>query len=277
MDPELLHDRRLVEDLLLPAVVGDDAIAHHDLGHVLVRAADDDLLHVVDPTDRGRSDGVVRLVLDVAPDHDPDRLQGVLGVRELPQQLRVHAGGGLVVREHLVPEGLDHGVEAGREMGDARLSQESEGRLEDAQRGVDVVPVRGEHRVPTPVVGAEQLVGTIQEVETHDTDPTADESPDPWDSLRTELRALGETIKDTYRRVSADGGPSEEEIRQAFSTLLGAWDQVAESVGSALRDPEIQQRLRTAASSLATAVGNTISELGTELGSREQADGTDAA
>jgi hypothetical protein len=114
-------------------------------------------------------------------------------------------------------------------------------------------------------------------VETHDTDPTADESPDPWDSLRTELRALGETIKDTYRRVSADGGPSEEEIRQAFSTLLGAWDQVAESVGSALRDPEIQQRLRTAASSLATAVGNTISELGTELGSREQADGTDAA
>jgi hypothetical protein len=133
---------------------------------------------------------------------------------------------------------------------------------------VDVVPVGAEHGVSAAVVGAEQLIGTIQEVETHDPDPTTDESPDPWDSFRTEFEALAETVKETYRRVAADGGPSEDEVKRAFGTLLAVWDQVAESVTAALRDPEVRERLKAAASSLATAVGNTISELGAELDSK---------
>ena len=60
-------------------------------------------------------------------------------------------------------------------------------------------------------------------------------------------------------------GPSDDEIKQAFSTLAGAWDQVAESVSTVLTDPEIRHQIKEAASSFATALGATITELGSEL------------
>lgn len=47
---------------------------------------------------------------------------------------------------------------------------------------------------------------------------------------------------------------------------MDAWDQVAESVTTALQDPEVRERLKTVASSFASAIGSTISELGSELG-----------
>jgi hypothetical protein len=76
---------------------------------------------------------------------------------------------------------------------------------------------------------------------------------------------LGQQLKDTYRKVAKDRGPSDDEIKQAFSTLAGAWSQVAESVSTVLTDPDIRQQLKEAASSLATALGATITELGSEL------------
>jgi hypothetical protein len=120
-------------------------------------------------------------------------------------------------------------------------------------------------RVLAAEVRAKQLVGTIEEVETHDKDPTTDEHGDPWNTVQDELGGLGQRLKDTYRKVASEGGPSEEEIKDAFGTLASAWDQVAESVSTALQDPEVRQKLKTAASSLATAMGNTINELGAEL------------
>jgi thiosulfate/3-mercaptopyruvate sulfurtransferase len=102
-------------------------------------------------------------------------------------------------------------------------------------------------------------------VESHDKDPTTDEGADPWNTFSEEFGGLGRSIRDTYRKAAAEGGPSEEEIRAAFGTLLEAWDQVAESVSAALHDPEVRHKLQAAAGSFAAAVGKTISELGTEL------------
>jgi hypothetical protein len=102
-------------------------------------------------------------------------------------------------------------------------------------------------------------------VKTHDHDPTADEPLDPWSTFHEEFGGLGDRLKDTYKRVAAEGGPSEEEIKDAFGTLLGAWDRVAESMSTALQDPEVREKLKDAASCFAAAVGNTISELGSEL------------
>jgi hypothetical protein len=133
------------------------------------------------------------------------------------------------------------------------------------------VTVGGEHGVSASVVGAEQLVSTIEEVETHENDPTAERADDPWNTFHDEFGGLGKRLKDTYRKVSSADGPSEEEIKDAFGTLMDAWDQVAESVTTALRDPEVRERLRAAASSFASAVGNTISELGNELRDDESA------
>jgi hypothetical protein len=115
-------------------------------------------------------------------------------------------------------------------------------------------------------VGTKQLVGTIEEVETHEQDPTSRQTVDPWTTFHEEFSGLGDQLRDTYRKVAADGGPSEQEIQDAFSTLAGAWNQVAGSVSSALRDPEVRRRLKDAGTAFATAVGNTITELGAELG-----------
>lgn len=83
---------------------------------------------------------------------------------------------------------------------------------------------------------------------------------------------LGDQLKSTYRKVADDRGPDEEEIRSAFATLIGAWDQVAESISDALRDPETRSKLKTAASSFATAVGSTLSGLGAEFASEDAAE-----
>lgn len=79
---------------------------------------------------------------------------------------------------------------------------------------------------------------------------------------------MKERLADTYRKVANDHGPTEDEIRQAFATLAGAWDQVAESVTTALRDPEVRDKLKQAASRFASALGTTVTELGTELRER---------
>ncbi len=83
--------------------------------------------------------------------------------------------------------------------------------------------------------------------------------------MTDDFGGLGQQLKDTYRKVAKDRGPSDDEIKQAFSTLAGAWSQVAESVSTVLTDPDIRQQLKEAASSLATALGATITELGSEL------------
>ncbi|HEY6627651.1 MAG TPA: hypothetical protein VI193_01550 [Acidimicrobiia bacterium] len=105
-------------------------------------------------------------------------------------------------------------------------------------------------------------------METHDTDPKPEPEPDPWDTVSSEFGSLGDRLKDTYRKVASDRGPSEDDIKGAFATLMGAWDQVAESVTSALRDPVAREHLKKAASSFATALGSTISDLGDEFKGR---------
>lgn len=102
-------------------------------------------------------------------------------------------------------------------------------------------------------------------METHEQDPTSDSPEDPWTTFHGEFTELGDQLKDTYRKVSSDGGPSEDEIKDAFGTLAGAWNQVAGSVSSALQDPEVRQKLKDAGGAFATAIGRTISELGDEL------------
>jgi hypothetical protein len=106
-------------------------------------------------------------------------------------------------------------------------------------------------------------------VETHEHDPTTEPEKDPWNTFHDEVGDLGNRLKDTYRKVATDDGPTEEEIKEALGTLAGAWNQVADSVTTALQDPEVRARLKAAASSFASALGETISGLGSELSKDE--------
>jgi hypothetical protein len=102
-------------------------------------------------------------------------------------------------------------------------------------------------------------------VEIHDTDPKADPPNDPWDDVTDRFGELGDRLKSTYRKVADEHGPTEEELKGAFATLAGAWDQVAESAADILRDPGTREGLKKAASSLATALGSTLSQLSSEF------------
>lgn len=102
-------------------------------------------------------------------------------------------------------------------------------------------------------------------MEPHDSDPTTEAEPDPWDTVSSEFSDLRDRLKATYRQAADDRGPSEDDVKDAFSTLADAWSQVATSVTSALKDPDVRDQLKQAASSFAAALGTTISDLGTEL------------
>ena len=121
-------------------------------------------------------------------------------------------------------------------------------------------------------MGAEQLVGTIEQVEPHPDDATT--SQDPWRRANEELSELGRKLRDLYRSVSDESGPDEEEIKDAFGVLAGAWNQVATTLGNAMRDPEVRGHVRAAIGSLAEAVGATLAGLASEL-SDEEAPGED--
>ncbi len=86
--------------------------------------------------------------------------------------------------------------------------------------------------------------------------------------MSSEFSSLGDRLKDTYRRVASDTGPTEDEIKEAFATLAGAWDQVAASFSTALNDPATRAHLKKAASSFAAALGTTITDLGEEIKGR---------
>ncbi|GEM_PF-2816629 len=113
-------------------------------------------------------------------------------------------------------------------------------------------------------MGTEQFVGTIHQVQTHPTDHTERPAEDPWADLSARLGDLGAALRDRYREVSEDA-PEQYEVRDALRTLGAAAEALAASVGSALRDPEVRERLRDAAAGLVTAVGAAFEELGEEL------------
>ncbi len=103
-------------------------------------------------------------------------------------------------------------------------------------------------------------------METHETDPKAESGADPWDRVSGEFGELRHRLKETYRKAADESGPSEDEVRDAFETLSGAWGRVASSVTAALKDPEVRDRLKQAASSFASAMGTTMKDLSAELG-----------
>lgn len=150
-------------------------------------------------------------------------------------------------------------------MGDSGLPQQRQRRLEDSQGGAYVVTVRCDDRVSSAVVGPKDLVGTIEKVETHDQDHTPEADNDPWTDFHEAFNGLKERWRATYEQTAGEDGPSSEQVREALGTLAGVWDRMAGSVSAALSDPAVREQLKDAGSSLASAIGTTISDLGAEL------------
>ena len=89
-------------------------------------------------------------------------------------------------------------------------------RFDDPERRFEISPIGAGDRVLATVVGAKQLVGTIEKVETHQPDPTSNGETDPWDAAALEWRSLKDRLWSTYRQAASDAGPTEEEIKEAL-------------------------------------------------------------
>ncbi len=149
-------------------------------------------------------------------------------------------------------------------MGDLRLSKQRQGAL-DHTDGRTYLPPIGCRARGCAEVRPEQLIGTIEEVESHETDPKPEETDDPWKQVGERWSEIREELKLRYREVAGDEGPSEEAVRDAFTTLGGAAQRLMESVGDAARDPEMRGQLKDVAASLVAALGRTFEDLGEEL------------
>ena len=68
-----------------------------------------------------------------------------------------------------------------------------------------------------------------------------------------------------YRDIVGEDGPDEEDIRRSLETLGEAARAVADSIGAAMRDPETRDQLKKVSSSIASAIGATLSQFGEEL------------
>lgn len=95
-----------------------------------------------------------------------------------------------------------------------------------------------------------------------------DSTGDPheaWAEVGRRWSTIGAKLRQTYREVAGEGGPSETEVRSAFETLGDAARTVTDSFGSAMKDPELRDQVKHAAASFVTALGKTFAQLGDEL------------
>ncbi|HEY7564669.1 MAG TPA: hypothetical protein VIA81_07080 [Acidimicrobiia bacterium] len=106
-----------------------------------------------------------------------------------------------------------------------------------------------------------------------DSDPTAS---DAWDRMADQWKSLGRKLRDTYRESGGEG-PTDDEVKAAFRTLGGAWDRLAGAVGSAIKDEQVRDNAKRAATGFFEAVGAAFSELSAELRKSGRATGTTEA
>lgn len=97
------------------------------------------------------------------------------------------------------------------------------------------------------------------------TDQNQHADPDPWAEAGRRWASISDKLKEHYRGLAGDDGPGEDEIKSALDTLGEAARTVADSVGSAMKDPEVREQVKDAAASFVTALGQTFSQLGDEL------------
>ncbi len=119
-----------------------------------------------DEAGRGGRQGVVGLELDHGPDDHPEGLEGLLQQGELGQELRRHAGLGLVAGVALVAPGADDMVGGAAEVRDAVLAQQRQDRSR-RRPGWRPRASLGARMGRPAEVRPEQLVGGVEEVDLH--------------------------------------------------------------------------------------------------------------
>lgn len=92
-----------------------------------------------------------------------------------------------------------------------------------------------------------------------------------WDRVGQQFSALGQTLKEHFRRVEASGDETtKQEVKDAMQSLINAADRLASATRTAARDPRVQQDAKAAADSLFDVLGATFDDLAAEFRKRRR-------
>ena len=88
-----------------------------------------------------------------------------------------------------------------------------------------------------------------------------------WRDTGEELDSLRSSFRSSYRQ-GAGGGPSREQVTDAFEVLVGAITHMVAGAENTLKDPAVKKQVQKTTKTAATAVAATLSEWAAELRSR---------
>jgi hypothetical protein len=94
------------------------------------------------------------------------------------------------------------------------------------------------------------------------------QSDETWNEVGEGFKKLGSLFRDHYRAQTGEGEEptvSDEEVKEAISTLGDSIKTAFATVGDAFRDPEVQEEAKDTARSFFDALGATFADIGDEI------------
>ncbi|MBT8207990.1 MAG: hypothetical protein KJO18_06940, partial [Acidimicrobiia bacterium] len=88
---------------------------------------------------------------------------------------------------------------------------------------------------------------------------------DAWGKVGNEFTSLGERFKDHYRKTTSDDAA---EVKKGLDAFAQSLDRAVDSLGKAIRDPQVRDDAKKAGNAIVDAIGASITELGAVISSK---------
>lgn len=99
------------------------------------------------------------------------------------------------------------------------------------------------------------------------------DTQDAWGKVGNEFTSLGARFKEHYRKATSD---DQAEVKKGLDAFAESLDRALDSLGKAVRDPEVRDDAKKAGNAIVEAIGASISELGEAISSKvDQASSTE--
>ena len=89
----------------------------------------------------------------------------------------------------------------------------------------------------------------------------ASKSKQAWNEVGDKFSNLGDEFK-KHQKTEGDEPHSGEAVKEAFDAVTSSLERFVSSLGSAMKDEDVQQQAKAAATSIVDALGVTVEDLG---------------
>lgn len=91
----------------------------------------------------------------------------------------------------------------------------------------------------------------------------SDPTKDAWDAVGDQAKDLGEAFKGHYE--GAGDTPAGDEVKDALRQVGDGLEKLFSAIGSAIRDPEMQEKAKATGTSMMDAIGQTLTKAAGEI------------